>query len=392
VNRGFIRFAPILAGLLVAITSLRAQNPPAPSASPAHPGSGPAIRFNTEIYDFGKILLGDNIKYTFVATNTGDDILEITGAKGTCSCTVVGEGSAANAWVPQKIAPGQTCRIPVQIATANLGAQTLGKTVTVSSNDKARPVVNLQIRGTLLLPLEVAPPMAAFTVTPGIPSQTKDVLKIFNRMDTPLVLSDPQSTTNAFSAVLKTNVPGQEFELTVSAAPSSGLPPTFGMTAIQGAISLKSSVPAMNPLVIGAYETIFPEVTVYPTNIQIPPGPLPLAATNHITIRGNSANLNLSGPAASVPGVSVSVNVIQPNRQYYLCAVFPTGFEIQPGRDILLSVNTDNPRFPVLTVPVTLMPPVNVGRPPAAPTVWPGAVPLPAPAVPAGASNAPPSR
>jgi hypothetical protein len=380
--KSFARFAAALACAAATAAFARAQTPPA-----AAPVSGPAIRFNTEAYDFGKILLGDPVKYTFVATNSGDDTLEITGAHGTCSCTVVGEGSDRNAWVPQKIAPGQTCRIPVEIATAGFGAQSISKFVEVSSNDKARPVVNLQIRGAVWLPIEVEPAIAAFTVIPGVAGPSNDVLKISNRMETPLTLSDPQSSTNAFSAVLKTNVPGQEFELTVTAASASGLPPTFGMTSIHGSISLKSSAPSLNPLVIGAYETLFPELTLYPTNIQMPAGPLAQAVTNHIVIRGNSTNLTLSNPAANVPGVEVSVNVIQPNRQYYLCAVFPKGFEIPPGRDILLSVRTDNPHFPVLSVPVAPAPVVNNIRRPLAPPARTGVASLLS--APAGASNAP---
>jgi hypothetical protein len=375
-----IRFVLALAGAAI----LRAQTPPAAAAAPA---SGPAIRFNTENYNFGKTLAGDPVKFTFVATNTGDDTLEISGATGSCSCTVVGEGSAQNAWTPQKVAPGQICRIPVEIATGNFGGETITKFVTVSSNDKARPAVNLQIRGIVWLPIEVAPPMASFNFIPGAANQNSQALKIFNRMETPLALSDPQSSTNAFSAVLKTNLPGQEFELTVTAAPASGLPPTFGMTIIQGSILLKSSAPGLNPLKIGVFETLYPEVTVYPTNLQMPAGPLARAATNHITIRGNSADLTLSGPGANVPGVDVSVNVIQPKRQYYLSAVFPKGFEIQPGRDIVLTVKTDNPRFPVLSVPVTLMPAIINSRPPVSPPQR--ASVLPASILAGGSSNAP---
>ena len=145
----------------------------------------------------------------------------------------------------------------------------------------------------------------------------------------------------------------------------------------------------MNPLKIDVFETLFPEVTLYPTNIQMPAGPLSQAITNHITIRGNRTNLTLSSPAANVPGVEMSVNVIQPDRQYYLRAVFPKGFAIQPGLDILLSVQTDNPQFPVLTVPVTPLPGV-INQPPVIPgpartSVLPASI----PAVPAGASNAP---
>jgi hypothetical protein len=383
----FTLFAQALAAVLAAASSLCAQTPPVAAA--AVPASGPAIRFNTENYDFGKILKGDPVEYAFLATNVGDETLVISDAKGTCSCTVVGEGSNQNAWTPQQVAPGQTCRIPVQIATGSFWFQTISKIVEVTSNDKSRPVATLEIHGQVWLPIEVEPPISSFIITPGAANQSNDVLKIFNRTETPLTLSDPQCDTNAFSAVLKTNLPGREFELTVTAAPASVPPSTFGMTTIQGSISLKSSAAAMNPLKIGVSETIYPEVTIYPTNIEMPAGPLSQGITNHITIRGNRADLTLSNPAANVPGIEMAVKVIQTNRQYYLLAVFPKGFVIQPGRDILLSVQTDDPRFPVLTVPVTSKPGViNAPRFVAAPrrtSVLPPSI----LAVPAGASNPP---
>jgi hypothetical protein len=370
-----IFFALILAGSAAIPADLAAQTPGVPAAPPAAPaavstntnGLGARIQFNTESYDFGKILAGDAVKYVFVATNAGDDTLEISNAKGSCSCTVVGEGSARNAWTLQKVAPGQTCRIPIEIATANYRGQKIEKFVTVTSNDKTRPTVNLKISGNVWLPIEVSPAMAAFNLTPGASNTTTQVLKIYNRTDAPLTVSDPASTTNAFSAVLKTNVPGQEFELTVMAASLSNLPPNFGTTVIQGTISLKTSATNMNPLQISAFETIYPEVTIYPPAIQIPDGPLAQASTNHITIRGNSAEMRLSDPAANVAGVDIAIHIIQTNRQYYLAVVFPKGFEIQPGQDVVLSVKTDNPRYPVLSVPVTPMRGVIVNRPPPVP-------------------------
>ncbi|MGA2544117.1 MAG: DUF1573 domain-containing protein [Verrucomicrobiota bacterium] len=363
--KSLIRFALILGGTLAASPCLRAQAPPAAAA--ATNNSGPRIQFNTEDYDFGKILSGDPIKYTFVATNRGDETLEISNARGSCSCTVVGEGSARNAWTLQKVAPGETCRIPVEIATASFGAQTIAKSVTVTSNDKARPTVNLQIHGKIWVPIEVSPATVFFNLVPGTASNDTQVLKIFNRMETPLTLSDPQCTTNAFSVVLKTNVAGRGFELAVTAALLSNLPPSFGATLIQGGISLKTSVPTMNPLKIGVFETIYPEITVYPASIQLPAGPLAQASTNHVTIRGASRDLILSDPGANVPGVEMTVNVIRTNRQYYLSVLFPRGFEARTNQSAVLTVKTDNPDYPVLSIPVRPMSGVIINRPPAVP-------------------------
>jgi hypothetical protein len=394
--KSLIRLAVVMAASAAFPARLCAQTPggvvaapPAPAAFSAD-GLGPRIQFNTENADAGTNVAGEPILYTFVVTNTGDEMLVLSNVIPGCGCTTVG-GTApgsATTWT-HEIAPGQTGVIPVQVATGALRGS-INKIVTVVSNDRTRSNVTVHINGVVSLPIEVSPAMASFSITPDAPSQKPQVIKIFNRSETPLILSNPQSTTNAFSAVLKTNVPGQEFELTVTAAPASGLPPSFATTVVQGSVSLKTSVASMNPLQIGVFETIFPEITVYPASIQLPAGPLAQASTNHVIIRGNGGDLILSGAGANVPGVDVSVRVIQTNRQYMLSAVFPQGFQLQPGQTIGLAVKTDNPRFPVLTVPVTPMLAVvrrqQAVPPPARTSVLPASI---LARVPANSSNAP---
>jgi hypothetical protein len=359
--RSFIRLALILAGVLAASAFVRAQTPPAAGVTNA---AGPKIKFDSENYDFGRILVGDPVEHTFRLTNTGDETLVLSSVKPTCGCTAVSATTSSGSFITwsREVAPGQSGIIPIRIETLQFGGQNVIKYVTVTSNDKARPVINLQIHGHVRLPIEVTPSAASFDFTAGTSGNDTRVLKIFNRTDTPLTLFGPRSTTNVFSAVLKTNVPGQEFELTVTAAPPSALTPSLVVSTIHGNILLASSITNQNPLQIGVFETVRPEITLYPPGIQVPAGPLAQALTNPpITIRGNAAPLTLSGPAANVPGVDVSV--VPANGQYYLYAVFPKGFQIQPGQNIVVTVNTDNPRFPVLSVPVTPRVGVITGRP-----------------------------
>lgn len=48
----------------------------------------PEIKFEEEIHDFGKITQGEKISFAFKFKNTGDKNLIISGASGSCGCTV----------------------------------------------------------------------------------------------------------------------------------------------------------------------------------------------------------------------------------------------------------------------------------------------------------------
>jgi hypothetical protein len=58
----------------------------------------------------------------------------------------------------------------------------------------------------------------------------------------------------------------------------------------------------------------------------------------------------------NAPGVEVAVMVMQTNRQYYLNIVFPAGFEARTNQNLALTVKTDNPHYPAITVPVMPVP------------------------------------
>jgi len=77
-------------------------------------------------HDFGTITDGDKVKHTFSFTNTGENPLVISNAKGSCGCTVP-------KWPREPIAPGASADIEVEFnSSKKLGKQT--KTVTINAN------------------------------------------------------------------------------------------------------------------------------------------------------------------------------------------------------------------------------------------------------------------
>lgn len=86
----------------------------------------PKIQFDKTEYDFGKILQGEVVTYTFHFTNVGDAPLIISGIEKSCGCT-------ASDFSREPIAPGQTGEIKVSYdSKGHHGIQT--KTLTVNAN------------------------------------------------------------------------------------------------------------------------------------------------------------------------------------------------------------------------------------------------------------------
>lgn len=86
----------------------------------------PQIKFDTDMHDFGEVVEGEKVSYTFKFTNTGKGPLVITGIASSCGCTV-GE------YTKDTIKPGAQGDVIVSFDSwKNAGFQQ--KSVTVNSN------------------------------------------------------------------------------------------------------------------------------------------------------------------------------------------------------------------------------------------------------------------
>lgn len=86
----------------------------------------PMIQFDKTEYDFGKILQGEVVSYTFYFTNSGNAPLIITSVDKSCGCT-------AGDYPREPIAPGQRGNIKITYdSKGHFGFQS--KTVVVNSN------------------------------------------------------------------------------------------------------------------------------------------------------------------------------------------------------------------------------------------------------------------
>ena len=87
---------------------------------------------------------GDVVKTEFKFTNTGNNDLIITGARGTCGCTVPD-------WPKEPIKPGDSNVIKVEFNSKNKSGP-FNKTVTVTANTTPSSESQIFIKGVVIVP------------------------------------------------------------------------------------------------------------------------------------------------------------------------------------------------------------------------------------------------
>ena len=151
--------------------------PPASSLMPAGPTT--AIEFVEETHDFGTVTEGEIVTHVFTFTNTGDEPLIITNARGSCGCTVP-------EYPVRPIRPGETASLTVEFNSRNKFGNRNQK-VTITANTEPRQTF-LYLTGYISRSLEEDMSIDAELETPEeessldcfliYPNPTADQLKI----------------------------------------------------------------------------------------------------------------------------------------------------------------------------------------------------------------------
>lgn len=91
--------------------------------------AGPMITWEKSAHDFGDVVQGEKVEYTFKFKNAGNEPLVITNVQVTCGCTT------PKGWARDPILPGQSSEITIGFNSAGkYGRQE--KVVTLVSNAK----------------------------------------------------------------------------------------------------------------------------------------------------------------------------------------------------------------------------------------------------------------
>lgn len=104
----------------------------------------PVFTFEKEVHDFGTIVQGEKVAYSFKFKNTGQGDLIITDAKGSCGCTVP-------EWPKEPVPPGGEGKIDVVFNSEGKSGQQ-NKKITITANTVPSMTV-LAINGVIEVPV-----------------------------------------------------------------------------------------------------------------------------------------------------------------------------------------------------------------------------------------------
>ncbi|RYE36267.1 MAG: DUF1573 domain-containing protein [Sphingobacteriaceae bacterium] len=114
-----------ISGLLAACNQKSNTNT-AVSTEKTTAGNNPVMKFDKEIYDFGKIKAGDKVSYDYAFVNTGKSPLIITNAVASCGCTIP-------SWPNTPVNPGEKKAIKVIFDSAGKSGL-IDKQITITAN------------------------------------------------------------------------------------------------------------------------------------------------------------------------------------------------------------------------------------------------------------------
>lgn len=327
-------------GLVITATLVvRSTGQPAPANAPATTNSGPRIQFESLNYDWGSVRQGTKVTHDYVFTNTGDAELQITGVHPGCHCTTVGE------WTHQ-VEPGKTGVIPIRFDSTGFGG-VIYRSTSVTCNDKTQPTIGLQLHGTVTKPIDVSSSFVFLNIAPDANQETNGVVHIVNNEAQPLLLSKPTSSQPTFTAELKTNIPGKSYDVILKTVP----PLAPGNN--QAAITITSPSTGVQPIYISAIASVQSLLTVMPTEIILPAGPLKANERFSVSLQNRGAHpLVLSDLSVNAPGATTTLAISKPGQTFTASVEFATGFVAPAGTALELSIKTDNPRQPLLKIPI----------------------------------------
>ncbi len=308
---------------------------------------GPRAVVSESSFEFPKAIQGQVIEHTFVLHNQGSAPLRIQGVTLTPPLTL--------ARMPAQIAPDQEVALQVKLDTAKIRGAFNGE-IAVRLNDPQQPTVTFSVAGSVV-PLIEFSPMAALFVSGPKGTGGEGSIEIINHDRDPLRILFLESASERFALKLDTVEDGRRYRLTLTMKPDGP-----GGKATD-TIVLHTSNPTRPLLKVSANTYLRERVYTFPDVVDL--GAIRLAdvkadparlAQTLMVYQQNGTDFRVTFSTAA-PLAIRGERGPKGDRWQATVAIQDDALSPGPIRGSIV-VDTNDPEFPQLTVPVagTILP------------------------------------
>jgi hypothetical protein len=337
-----VKFAPTAAGAATGGVSITSDAPGSPLAIPLS-GTGtqsqPGLSISPTNVPFGNIAVGSNSSQNITLTNSGNAVVNITGA------TASGAGFGLSGLGAQSINPGARVTFAATFAPTTAGNVT--GSISISSNAPNSPAT-ITLSGAGTQGQLIANPSSASFGTVSIGSNSSQTITLSNAGSAAVSVSHANVTGTGFSMIGMTGLP-----ITINPGANKGFNVVFAPTTsgnATGMVQVVSTAPN-SPITIaltGTGQTATQLLTANPSSFNFNSVNDGSSATVNVTLTntGNS-NVTISGTTATGTGFSasgVSGTTLAPNQTATLVVTFaPTTAGAVSGSVAVNSNATNSP-------------------------------------------------
>lgn len=308
--------------------------------------AGPQALLQTTHRDLGRVRSDSEINHTFDLRNAGLQPLKISDVRLS--------GGGLSARLPQEILPGETGKIELSINAKELVGDWNWK-ILFGTNDKTKKIIEFTLRGYVFPPVEVAPAPAVFFSIFHDETSTRKI-KVLNHTERALVIERVEIIGSHFSADLKVEEVGKIFALDIT-VPESVPPGRY-----REALLMRTNHPSRPTIRIPVNVLVKRDIFVFPEaigfgqvnlqKIRNAPALLQLLTQTH-TVTHRRGEFAIAGITTDIPFLKIEKTPAGRSKIFKLDVKLDPE-KLVPGRiSGAITLQTDDPRFPEITVPVS---------------------------------------
>lgn len=309
--------------------------------------SGPKLVVPEKLKDMGTVAQGEVLEVNFELVNEGDETLEIRAVRPTCGCTV--------ADYDREIPAGKSGYVKAKLDTGDFSGP-ISKSILIMTSDPQEPTVTVVIKTTVHPYVEVLPrALIRFNAVQHEPMSQKITI-VAGDATSDFKVTGVSSSVPYLNAVTRplgkdeliAGKSAKQYEIELSLKDDAPVGP------VNAVLKVETNHPKAEVVPVKVFGVVRALLHVTPSQVQFGS----VAAKNQpgrnlilVNNRSGGAKVTVKSAAVNDAAFSAEVVTIEAGRRYQVTVTVKG--DASPGpRDAVLTLQTSDPDFPTVEVPV----------------------------------------